>query len=301
MAREWELGLASRGAEARSRREDEHGPRSATDVLAERLAAALVHHEPGWRLPRQSALARRYNASTAEIDAAILQLIDRHLIRRLPGGQLYRVSPAEYLVPLHGVPDLVSQVDAMGGELTCPSSHVSWRRVSEEIGWALRIDPAEPACVLRLLWAVDGERAAYATTYLPAGQADRFIDTSAVGTATADIAAALSLLPLSSSSEPEATSDELAPLGTPRTLQLEMQLPPPAVARSLRLSAGQPAAMITVRFDDPATSVPVALTVTVLRPDLFRIVIQTARTPLTDDREHSFLAASAQAMEDWEP
>jgi hypothetical protein len=59
--------------------------------------------------------------------------------------------------------------------------------------------------------------------------------------------------------------------------------------------------MITVRFDDPATSVPVALTVTVLRPDLFRIVIQTARTPLTDDREHCFLAASAQPMEDWEP
>jgi DNA-binding GntR family transcriptional regulator len=269
-------------------------------VLAERLAAALVHHEPGWRLPRQSALARRYNVSTAEIDAAILQLIDGHLIRRLPGGQLYRVSPAEYLVPLHGVPDLVSRVDPMGGELTCPSSHVSWRRVSEEIGWALRIDPAEPACVLRLLWAVDGERAAYATTYLPAGQADRFIDTSAVDTATADIAAALSLLPLTSSPEPEA-NDELAPVGTPRTLQLEMQLPPPAVARSLRLSAGQPAVMITVRFDDPATSVPVALTVTVLRPDLFRIVIQTARTPLSDDREDSFLAASAQAMEDWEP
>ena len=59
--------------------------------------------------------------------------------------------------------------------------------------------------------------------------------------------------------------------------------------------------MVTVRFDDPATSIPSALTVTVLRPDLFRIVIQTAGTPLTDDRENSFLAASAQAMEDWEP
>ena len=293
--------MAPRGAEARSRREDEHGPRSATEVLAERLAAALVHHEPGWRLPRQTALARRYNVSTPEIDAAILQLINRHLIRRLPGGQLYRVSPAEYLVPLHGVPGLVSQVDPMGDQLTCLSSHISWRRVSEETGWALRINPAEPACVLRLLWAVDGERAACATTYLPASQADRFIDTSAVGSATADAAAALSLLPLTSSAEPEAPSDELVPLGTPRTLQLEMQLPPPALARKLRLSAGQPAVIITVRFDDPATSMPVALTVTVLRPELFRIVIQTVRTPLADDREDPFLTVSAQAMENWEP
>jgi hypothetical protein len=33
---------------------------------------------------------------------------------------------------------------------------------------------------------------------------------------------------------------------------LELQPPPAAVARSLRLSPGQPAAMVTVRFDDPA-------------------------------------------------
>jgi hypothetical protein len=31
-----------------------------TGVLADRIAAALLHHEPGWRLPRHTALARRY-------------------------------------------------------------------------------------------------------------------------------------------------------------------------------------------------------------------------------------------------
>ncbi len=49
------------------------------NVLADRLAAALVHHEPGWRLPRHSALARRYNVSVAEIDAAVGELVSRHL------------------------------------------------------------------------------------------------------------------------------------------------------------------------------------------------------------------------------
>ncbi|MBO0788837.1 MAG: GntR family transcriptional regulator, partial [Actinobacteria bacterium] len=65
-------------------------------VLADRIAAALVHHEPGWRLPRLTALARRYNVSTAEVGAAIDQLAARHLLRRLPDGQVYRASPAEY-------------------------------------------------------------------------------------------------------------------------------------------------------------------------------------------------------------
>ena len=53
--------------------------RPAIAVLADRIAAALVHHEPGWRLPRHTALARRYNVSTAEIDAAVTELTSRHL------------------------------------------------------------------------------------------------------------------------------------------------------------------------------------------------------------------------------
>src|SRR5262249_54405478 len=55
--------------------------RAAVGVLADRIAAALVHHEPGWRLPRHTALARRYNVSTPEIDAAVDELATPHLIR----------------------------------------------------------------------------------------------------------------------------------------------------------------------------------------------------------------------------
>jgi len=56
-------------------RGEERGPRHpAAAVLADRLAAALVHHEPGWRLPRLTALARRYSVSSSEIDTAIDEL-----------------------------------------------------------------------------------------------------------------------------------------------------------------------------------------------------------------------------------
>lgn len=190
----------------------------------------------------------------------------------------------------------------MGGELTCRSCHTSWRRVPEEIGWALRIEPAELVCVLRLLWTMNGEPAACATTYLPADQAARFLGGPAEGTAAKRAGAGLSWLPLASSPElREVANGGLAPIGTPRALYLEIQLPPPSVARSLRLSAGHPAAMVTVRFDDLVTSRPVGLTVTVLRPDIFRIVVQTAKTPLPDDREGSASGAWRCAVEDWEP
>jgi DNA-binding GntR family transcriptional regulator len=130
------------------------------------MAAALVHHEPGWRLPRHSALARRYNVSTAEIDAAISELAARRLIRRLPDGQAYRASPAEYLIPLEGVPGLAAQLDPMGGDISCRGRQVSLRRVPEDIGWALRVSPADPVCVVRFLCTADEEPAAFATTYL---------------------------------------------------------------------------------------------------------------------------------------
>jgi DNA-binding GntR family transcriptional regulator len=262
---------------------------------------ALVHHEPGWRLPRHTVLARRYNVSTAEIDAAISALVSRHLVRRLPDGQVHRVSPAEYLIPLEGVPGLHSRIDPMAGELTCRTRQTSWRRVPEDIGWALRVDPAEQVWVVHTVWTAGDEPAAYVTTYLSADAAGAIPGIDPPGTDEAGAPA-----PAGTASEPagipaggeagEAAGarappgGDLAALGTmgrPAALYVEMQPPPPSVARSLRLSAGQSAAKVTVRFDDRATGRPAALTVAVLRPELFRIVVQTAEMPLPADEAGS--------------
>jgi DNA-binding GntR family transcriptional regulator len=268
--------------------------RAAVGVLADRIAAALVHHEPGWRLPRHTALARRYNVSTAEIDAAVDELATRHLIRRLPDGQLYRVSPAEYFIPIEGVPGLASHADPMGGEIVCRSRQASWRQVPEDIGWALRIPPAEPVGVVRVQWTANGEPAAFSTTYLLKEMAAPFIAAQGTGPA-----AGLTVLPITAppaQGDPE--SGDPVPVGKPRAVHVEMQPPPPSVARSLRLSAGEPAAMVTVRFDDPAERRPVALTVAVFRPDMFRIVVDSGERPLADG---TFSGAWTHVVEDWEP
>jgi Bacterial regulatory proteins, gntR family len=169
-AREGGRGLAARST-GEADGGDQFRGRPAAEVLADRLAMALVHHEPGWRLPRHTVLARRYNVSTAEIDAAISALVSRHLVRRLPDGQVHRVSPAEYLIPLEGVPGLHSRIDPMAGELTCRTRQTSWRRVPEDIDWALRIDPAEQVWVVHTVWTTGDEPAAYVTTYLSADAA----------------------------------------------------------------------------------------------------------------------------------
>jgi len=271
--------------------------RPAIAVLADRIAASLVHHEPGWRLPRHTALARRYNVSTAEIDAAVEELATRHLVRRLPDGQLYRVSPAEYLIPIEGIPGLTSRADPMGGQIALRSRQASWRQVPEDIGWALRIPPSDPVGVIRVQWTANGEPAAFCTTYLIKEMAAPFI--SAQGSAAA---ASLTLLPITGPpAQPDPEHGELTPIGEPRAVHVELQPPPPSVARSLRLAAGQPAALVTVRFDDPDGGQPVALTVAVLRPDLFRVVVDCGDQPLADGGEGSFSGAWTHAVEGWEP
>jgi DNA-binding GntR family transcriptional regulator len=264
-----------RDEEGRSAR----GRPAAAAVLADRLAAALVHHEPGWRLPRLTALARRYSVSSAEIDAAIEELAARHLVRRLPDGQVYRASPAEYWVPLEGVFGLVSRVDPMGGHLACTSRHATVRRPPEDIGRSLGLGPGEPVLTVRCVWTVGGEPGALTASYLPEA-----------------VAADLGVVPITQPGEEDDAapgaqdlSEAMSPLtfpypwrpahaGGPRpgAVQIEMGLPPPSAARTLRLAAGEPVATVTVSFAIPATGAPVALTMAMLRPELFRIVVEAA-------------------------
>ena len=248
-------GDSARGTAGRAPGADD---RPAVQVLADRVASALVHHEPGWRLPRRSALARRYGVSAAEMEAAIEELAERHLVRRLPDGQVYRASPADYLIRLGGLPEFGATVDPMGTVIDCASRRVSWRRVPEDIGGALGLAPGDSVCVVRCLWTADGDPAAFSATYLPERD-------PALAEAQFSFAGLLA--------DPAANG---APSpARPAGLHVELQPPAPSVARSLRLTAGQPAVTVTVRFDEAPSGGPVALTAAVLRADTFRVVIES--------------------------
>ena len=234
--------------------------RVAGGVLADRIAAALVHREPGWRLPRRSALARRYNVSIAEIDAAIGELSRRSLIRRLPDGQLYRASPAEYLIPVEGIGGLSTRLDPMGGEITCQARHISQREAPQDVAWALGVGGHAQVRIVRCVWAAGAEPVAISTAYVPESVAD-----SLIGEDLASFEAMLRSIP---------ARGPTAEAADARAVDLELAPPQPSVARSLRLVPGQSAVSVTIRFDDHSTGTPVGLTVVVLKPEQFRVVVE---------------------------
>lgn len=239
---------------------------AATEVLADRIAAALVHREPGWRLPRRSALARRYGVNLTEIDAAIAELDRRSLVRRLPDGQLYRASPAEYWVPVEGVGGLGTRLDPMGSVIICQTRHVSRREAPQDVARALGLTAGAPVRVIRCVWTAAGAPVAVSTAYLrrtASGDGDHDGDPRAHPQADHEPASFGSLL-----AGPPAAA-----------VSLEMSPPQPAVARSLRLPPGQAVVTVTVRFDDEETGHPAALTVVVLKPGLFRVAIEATGAP----------------------
>ena len=237
-------------------------PVRAAGVLADRIAAALVHREPGWRLPRRSALARRYSVGLTEIDAALSDLARRSLIRRLPDGQLYRASPADYWIPVEGAAGLGTRLDPMGATIDCQTRHVSRRAAPQDVAWALHLPSGALIRVIRCVWVSSGDPAAVSTAYLHDSTADQDADPDQdTGQGAAPFGSVLNALPAA------AVSVELSP-------------PQPSIARSLKLSPGQPVITVTIRFDDSATGEPAGLTVVMLKPELFRIAIDTTGAPV---------------------
>jgi DNA-binding GntR family transcriptional regulator len=236
-------------------------------VLAGRLAAQVCDHEPGWRLPQATALARRYRASTAEIEGAIENLVASHILRRMADGRLYRASPADYYIGLEGLPGIGAYIDPMGAALTCSHRHVSWRQVPDDLGASLGLTAPAICSVIRSQWTAGGKHAALSTTYIRDASRNR-IRSADANAASLDEA-------LNYPAPVNGAADDSA-WAAAASVQLEVRPPARYVARYLELQPGVPAITAAVRFVDRARRQPVALTYAAFRADLFRLTIESA-------------------------
>jgi DNA-binding GntR family transcriptional regulator len=239
-------------------------------ILACRIAGSLVHHEPGWRMPRFSVLARHFGVSQEQVAEAVEQLANRRLVRRRPDGYFGRLTPAEYHIPLSARACLRTAVVPVSGALTCRARAVGTQWLRDDVAWVLGATAGEAGCVLKLQYALDDEPAALSMTYM----------TAAFRPLLDKLAAEQSpeLLPLG-------VGDPAADCRGRQSVQLEMQQPSTGVASLIHLAPGEKAIVISARVDDRAAGGPAALTVAILRPDRFRITIGSADTPLAAWRD----------------
>ena len=166
----------------------------------------------------------------------------------------------------------------------------------------LGLAPGEPVLSVRCVWTVGGEPGALAASYLPE-----------------QVAAALGVtIPAKPGGDEAAGPQELggvpSPLSfpfpwrppgaqspRPGAVQIEMGLPPPSAARTLRLVAGEPVATVTVSFAMPDTGAPAALTMAMLRPELFRIVVEAAPQHGLAEGGGALASTWTHTTDGWEP
>jgi DNA-binding GntR family transcriptional regulator len=162
---------------------------------------------------------------------------------------------------------------------------VSQRRAPQDISWALGLAPGTQVRVIRCLWTSAGVPAAISTAYLPDPPAapqqrpGALSDAQAADTDWVPTFDALLSAPPPGEQDGPDGADTITAAGRPAALHVEMRPPQPSVARGLHLGPGQPAITVTIRFDDSST--PVALTVVMLRPDLFKVSVETAPPRVT--------------------
>jgi hypothetical protein len=258
-----------------ARPDDDHG-RADVTVLTNRIAATLMHHDPGWRLPRMTALARHYNVSTDLIAAAVDELVARRLLRRLPDGRACRRSPAHYVLPLAHQARLHVNTEAIDSDLSLKTWTASWSPVRDDVRRTLGLRPGDLACTLQLLWTAVGEPAAVATTYVTKDLAEAVI---AAVRANGSISVIMTL-PVQHAGSDGHDAGAVA-LARPRTLQVEVQQPPPWAARPLGLAACEQAGLITVGYRGPEASTTAALTIAVLRLEALQISIASSDAPVS--------------------
>lgn len=234
------------------------------------MAALILNHEPGWRLPQLTALARRFNVAPVDVEGVIRDLAARHLVRETPDGRLYRASPADYLIALEGIPGIGASIDPMGASITCVYRKVSWRRTPEEIAQLLCLGPAAEASVIRCLWVANGCRAAVSTTYMASSPGEQ----TSVPDEEGD---PLGAMLWHTARAVPGRAPRAGPV--PTAVHVEMQAPPPHVTRSLELAPGEPAITVTARFSHPSGGQPVALTAVSLRAALFRVILDAPEGP----------------------
>lgn len=237
--------------------------RLGTQILAARLAALYTRREAGYPLPRRTELARRFQATPAQIDAAVDELIHRGLLLRAASGQIHRAGPAEYLLPMDGPAELSSFIDPLGRGMTCADIRVSRRRAPLDVTEALGLPPGTQLPHRRCAWTTQDKTVATAVTYAHERYAHLMLDPPAEAPEAGQV-------PCS----PALTPDQLASVARPAAIQIEIQPPARAIAR-LRLADGQAAIVVTARLDTtgPAPFLPAALTTLALHPEMFRLVL----------------------------
>lgn len=230
-------------------------------ALADQMASALIHQDPGARVLSENELSRLHTVSRLTARAALQELERRHLVRRIRGSGTFVARRVEYHISADMPPSFQATVRRSGGLPLMRLVDSTIVLPPGEVRSALELGPAARTLRLTRLGLVDGLLASHTTTWLPLGLAPNLADR---------LGGAASLM------------QELTDLGfTPRRrwYRAELDVVPVDVAALLEIE-GRPMVWRTTGLNGDGTQGRfLEITRAWMRPDVFQVCLELGSQP----------------------
>jgi GntR family phosphonate transport system transcriptional regulator len=224
------------------------------DTLVDDLASC----RPGARVASEHELAARFAVSRAVAGAALRELENRLLVRRVRGSGTFVNGRIDYVIAADRVPSFSKTVRKMGLEPHHIVRSITAEPLPDDLAARLERAPGSPAHrIVRQGW-INGMPSGWNTEWIPD---DVFPDGADVA-----IRAVESL---------DQVLRQMAKVEPIRAwCRVSMELPPPEVATGIEVDPGRHVWLVESVNRDGAGGIPVLTNIWWARPDVIRVIVE---------------------------
>ena len=226
--------------------------------IVDTLVSDLAGCPPGARVASEHEIAARFAVSRAVAGAALRELENRLLVRRVRGSGTFVNGRIDYVMAADRAPSWHSAVRAAGAEPRTVVRSITARPLPEDVAARLEREPGSPAhCIVRQSWIND----------MPTGWVIEWIPDD-VFPDGADVA----VRAVESLDQVLRQMAKVEPIRA--WCRVSMELPPPEAATGLETDAGRHVWMVESVNRDAKRGFPVMTNIWWSRPDVIRVIVE---------------------------
>ena len=226
--------------------------------IVDTLVSDLAGCPPGARVASEHEIAARFAVSRAVAGAALRELENRLLVRRVRGSGTFVNGRIDYVMAADRAPSWHSAVRAAGAEPRTVVRSITARPLPEDLAARLEREPGSPAhCIVRQSWIND----------MPTGWVIEWIPDD-VFPDGADVA----VRAVESLDQVLRQMAKVEPIRA--WCRVSMELPPPEAATGLETDAGRHVWMVESVNRDAKRGFPVMTNIWWSRPDVIRVIVE---------------------------
>jgi GntR family phosphonate transport system transcriptional regulator len=226
--------------------------------IVDTLVVDLEGSRPGARVASEHEIAARFAVSRAVAGAALRELENRLLVRRVRGSGTFVNGRIDYIISADRAPTWHQAVRAAGAEPRSVVRSITAAPLPDELAARLERPAGSPAHrIVRQSW-INGMPSGWAIEWIPD---DVYPDGADVALRTVE-----SL---------DQVLRQMAKVEPARSwCRVSMELPPPDVAAGLEVDAGRHIWLVESVSRDARRDFPLMTSITWSRPDVVRIIVE---------------------------